>query len=99
MVSRIMMIVSQNENERTIICLESTIKQGHIPAKAPLGYKYIDKKLVPNPLTNDIIIKLYNSYFEGLSYNTIAKLFNKEKDDGFQLKLSPLNKRFIRIIT
>ena len=83
MVSRIMMSVSQNEiertSERTIIGLEGAIKQGHIPARAPLGYKHIDKKLVPDPLTKDIIIRIYNLYFEGLTYNTIAKLFNREK--------------------
>ncbi len=83
MVSRIMMSVSQNEiertSERTIIGLEGAIKQGHIPARAPLGYKHINKKLVPDPLTKDIVIRIYNLYFEGLTYNTIAKLFNKEK--------------------
>ncbi len=83
MVSRIMMSVSQNEiertSERTIIGLEGAIKQGHIPARAPLGYKHIDKKLVPDPLTKDIVIRIYNLYFEGRTYNTIAKLFNKEK--------------------
>ena len=83
MVSRIMMSVSQNEiertSERTIIGLEGAIKQGHIPARAPLGYKHIDKKLVPDPLTKDIVIRIYDLYFEGLTYNTIAKLFNKEK--------------------
>ena len=83
MVSRIMMSVSQNEiertSERTIIGLEGAIKQGHIPARAPLGYKHVDKKLVPDPLTKDIVIRMYNLYFEGLTYNTIAKLFNKEK--------------------
>ena len=86
MVSRIMMSVSQNEiertSERTIIGLEGVIKQGHIPARAPLGYKHIDKKLVPDPITKDIIIRIYNLYFEGFTYNTIAKLFNKEKVCG-----------------
>ena len=86
MVSRIMMSVSQNEiertSERTIIGLEGAIKQGHIPARAPLGYKHIDKKLVPDPRTKDIIIRIFNLYFEGLTYNTIAKLFNKEKVCG-----------------
>ena len=83
MVSRIMMSVSQNEiertSERTIIGLEGAIKKGHIPARAPLGYKHIDKKLVSDPLTKDIVVRIYNLYFEGLTYNTIAKLFNKEK--------------------
>ena len=86
MVSRIMMSASQNEiertSERTIIGVEGAIKQGHIPARAPLGYKHIDKKLIPDPLTKDIVIRIYNLYFEGLTYNTIAKLFNKEKVCG-----------------
>ena len=83
MVSRIMMSVSQNEiertSERTKVGLAGAIKEGHIPARAPLGYKHVDKKLVPDPLTKDIVIRIYNLYFEGLTYNTIAKLFNKEK--------------------
>ena len=83
MVSRIMMSVSQNEiertSERTIIGLEGAIKKGHIPARAPLGYKHVDKKLVPDPLTKDIIIRIYDLYYNGVTYNNIAKLFNEEK--------------------
>ena len=83
MVSRIMMSVSQNEiertSERTIIGLEGAIKQGHIPARAPLGYKHVDKVLVPNPLTKDIVIRIFNLYFEGWTYFRIAYLFNEEK--------------------
>ena len=83
MVSRIMMSVSQNEiertSERTIIGLEGAIKQGHIPARAPLGYKHVDKVLVPDPLTKDIVIRIFNLYFEGWTYFRIANLFNEEK--------------------
>ena len=83
MVSRIMMSVSQNEiertSERTIIGLEGAIKQGHIPARAPLGYKHVDKVLVPDPLTKDIVIRIFNLYFEGWTYFKIANLFNEEK--------------------
>lgn len=83
MISRIMMSVSQNEiertNERTKVGLAGAIKQGHIPARAPLGYKHIDKKLVPDPLTKDIVIRIYNLYFEGKSYYNIATIFNEEQ--------------------
>ena len=72
MVSRIMMSVSQNEiertSERTIIGLEGAIKQGHIPARAPLGYKHVDKVLVPDPLTKDIVIRIFNLYFELIAF-------------------------------
>ena len=55
------------------------IKKGHIPAVYPIGYKRVDKKLVPDPLTKDIVIRIFNLYFEGNSYSTIANVFNKEK--------------------
>ena len=83
MISRIMMSVSQNEiertSERTIIGLAGAIKQGHIPHKAPLGYKHKNKKLVVDPLTKDVVIRIFNLYFEGMSYQKISTLFNKEQ--------------------
>ena len=83
MVARLLTTVSQNEiertSERTKFGLAGAIKEGHIPARAPLGYKHIDKKLVPDPLTKDIVIRIYNLYFEGKSYFNIATIFNKEK--------------------
>ena len=57
MISRIMMSVSQQEiertSERTKVGLAGAIKQGHIPHKAPLGYKHENKKLVIDHLTKD----------------------------------------------
>ena len=82
-VARLLTTVSQNEiertSERTKVGLAGAIKEGHIPARAPLGYKHIDKKLVPDPLTKDIVIRIYNLYFEGKSYYNIATIFNEEK--------------------
>ena len=83
MVARLLTTVSQNEiertSERTKFGLSGAIKEGHIPARAPLGYKHIDKKLVPDPLTKDIVIRIYNLYFEGKSYYNIATIFNEEQ--------------------
>ncbi len=83
MVARLLTTVSQNEiertSERTKFGLSGAIREGHIPARAPLGYKHIDKKLVPDPLTKDIVIRIYNLYFEGKSYYNIATIFNNEK--------------------
>ena len=83
MISRILTSVSQNEiertSERTKFGLSGAIKEGHIPARAPLGYKHIDKKLVPDSLTKDIVIRIYNLYFEGKSYYNIATIFNEEQ--------------------
>ena len=83
MVARLLTTVSQNEiertSERTKFGLSGAIKEGHIPARAQLGYKHIDKKLVPDPLTKDIVIRIYNLYFEGKSYYNIATIFNEEQ--------------------
>ena len=76
MVSRIMMSVSQNEiertSERTKIGLEGAIKEGHIPHKAPIGYMHYEKKLIPDPKTKDIVIRIFNLYIEGKSYQYLV---------------------------
>ena len=83
MVMRIMTSVSQNEiekcSERTKLGLAGAIKQGHIPGPLPLGYQRINKKLVPNPLTKDIVVRVFDLYLEGKSYQSIANIYNKEK--------------------
>lgn len=83
MVIRIMTTVSQNEiercSERTKFGMVGAIKEGHIPNKTPLGYKRVNKKLVPDPLTKDIVIRMYDLYLEGKSYQSIANIYNKEK--------------------
>ena len=83
MVARLLTTVSQNEiertSERTKFGLAGAIRSGHIPAKAPLGYKHENKLLVPDPLTKDIVIRIFNLYFEGKTYSNIATIFNEEK--------------------
>ena len=83
MISRLLMSVSQNEiertSERTKIGLSGAIKQGHIPSHTPLGYKREDKKLVIDYATKDIVIRIFNMYYEGNSYKTISNILNKEK--------------------
>ena len=55
------------------------IKAGHIPHRTPIWFKRIDKKLVPDELTKDIIIRMYDLYLEGKSYQGIANIYNKEE--------------------
>ncbi len=83
MVVRIIMSVSQNEiertSERTKIGLTGAIKQGHIPHKAPLGYKHENKKLVTNESIKDVVIKIFNLYHDGNSHFKIVLILNEEK--------------------
>ena len=83
MISRLLMSVSQNEiertSERTKIGLAGAIKSGHIPHVAPLGYKHEDKRLVIDYSTKDIVVRIFDLYYNGYSYQKISNLFNEEK--------------------
>jgi len=83
MIMRIMTSVSQNEiekcSERTRLGLVGAIKNGHIPSHTPLGFKRVNKKIVIDNLTKDIIIKIFDLYLEGNSHQKIANILNKEK--------------------
>ena len=83
MISRIFTSVSQQEiertSERTKVGLAGAIKAGHIPHKAPLGYTRKDKTLVPDMKTKDVVIRIFDLYHSGLSYQKIKNIFNEEK--------------------
>lgn len=100
MVARLLTTVSQNEiertSERTKFGLAGAIKDGHIPGKNPLGYKRDGKKLVVDPMTKDIVKRIYDLYFEGNSYSTIANIYNEEKVLG---KTNWRDTKILRIIS
>ena len=82
MISRLLMSVSQNEiertSERTKIGMAGAIKQGHIPHVTPLGYKRDGKKLAIDHSTKDIVIRIFDLYYHGYSYQKISNIFNDE---------------------
>ena len=82
MISRLLMSVSQNETERTSertkVGLAGAIKNGHIPHQAPLGYKREDKKLVIDYSTKDVVVRIFDMYYNGLSYKKISNILNNE---------------------
>ena len=86
MVARLLTTVSQNEiertSERTKVGLAGAIKVGNIPHRAPFGYKHVNKKLVPDETTKDQVIRIFNLYHAGNSYQTISNIYNKEKVFG-----------------
>ena len=96
MVMRIMTSVSQNEiekcSERTKVGLAGAIKQGHLPSRTTLGYKRENKKLVPNPLTKDIVVRGFDLYLEGKSHQKIANIYNKENVLGKTWRDSTIQK-------
>ena len=86
MVSRLLMSVSQNEiertSERTKVGLAGAIKQGHLPSQAPLGYKHENKKLVIDYSTKDVVVRIFELYYNGNSYQTISNILNEEQALG-----------------
>ena len=86
MISRLLMSVSQNEiertSERTKVGLAGAIKNGHIPSVAPLGYKHKDKKLVIDYETKDVVVRIFQLYYDGYSYKKISNILNDEKTLG-----------------
>lgn len=81
---RMLTVLSQLEieivSERTKFGLTGAIKSGHIPGTCPLGYKRdTTKKMIIDETTKDVIIRIFNLYLEGKSYQTIANILNKEK--------------------
>ena len=83
MVMRIITSVSQNEiekcSERTKFGMVGAIEVGHIPIGKCLGFKRNNKKLVPDLLTKDVIVKIFNLYLEGNSHQKISNILNEEK--------------------
>ncbi len=83
MISRLLMSVSQNEiertSERTKVGLAGAIKQGHLPSQAPLGYKHENKKLVIDYSTKDVVVRIFELYYNGNSYQTISNILNEEQ--------------------
>ena len=81
---RMLTVLSQLEieivSERTKFGLTGAIKSGHIPGTCPLGYKRDEsKKVIIDETTKDVILRIFNMYLEGKSFQTIANILNEEK--------------------
>lgn len=79
---RMLTVLSQLEIERvseqTKFGLVGAIKDGHIPIRKTLGFTRDGKKLVIHPTEKDIIIRIFDLYLKGNSYQAISNIFNKE---------------------
>lgn len=76
---RMLTVLSQLEieivSERTKFGLGGAIKAGHIPGVCPFGYyRDTDKTIKIDNSTKDIVIRIYQMYLEGKSYQQIANI-------------------------
>ena len=81
---RMLTVLSQLEleivSERTKFGLNGAIKSGHLPGIVPLGYKKdSSKKTIIDETTKDVVIRIFNMYLEGKSYQQISNTLNNEK--------------------
>lgn len=81
---RMLTVLSQLEieivSERTKFGLNGAIKSGHLPGVIPLGYKRDkNKKVIIDETTKDIVIRIFNMYLQGKSYQQISNTLNEEK--------------------
>jgi site-specific DNA recombinase len=80
---RMLTVLSQLEiertSERTKFGMIGAIKSGHIPGITPIGYERDNKRLVIDETTKNVIIKIFELYSTGYSYQKIATKFNQEK--------------------
>ena len=80
---RMLTVLSQLEieivSERTKFGLNGAIKCGHLPGIVPLGYKKDgNKKTIVDESKKDIIIRIFDLYMKGYSFQKISNIFNKE---------------------
>ncbi|MBQ9658103.1 MAG: recombinase family protein [Clostridia bacterium] len=67
-------------SERTKFGLNGAIKSGHLPGVVPLGYtRDKNKKVIIDETTKDIVIRIFNMYLQGKSYQQISNTLNEEK--------------------
>ncbi len=90
---RMLTVLSQLEieivSERTKFGLGGAIKAGHIPGQCPFGYyRDTDKTIKIDNSIKDIVIRIFQMYLEGKSYQTIANILNDEN------VLSPKNTKW-----
>lgn len=81
---RMLTVLSQLEleivSERTKFGLNGAIKSGHLPGIVPLGYKKdSNKKTIIDETTKDVVIRIFNMYLGGKSYQQISNTLNEEK--------------------
>ena len=81
--TRMLTVLSQLEiertSERTKFGLNGAIKAGHLPGVLPLGYTKKDKKTIIDESVKDVIIRVFDLYLIGKSYQQISNLFNEEE--------------------
>ncbi len=76
--------------ERVELAFDRKIKFGEALYRAPFGYTYLDKKLVPNPEDSLKVREIFEMWVQGISYKEIAKKFNLPESTLYQMIKNPI---------
>jgi site-specific DNA recombinase len=76
--------------ERVKLAFDRKIKIGEALYRAPLGYVYQNKKLVPDPENKDKIQEIFEMWAQGISYRSICDRFNLSTSTLYQILKNPI---------
>ncbi len=76
--------------ERVKLAFDRKIKIGEVLYRAPLGYFYQNKKLVPDPENQHKIQEIFEMWAQGISYKAICEKFNLSSSTFYQIIKNPI---------
>ena len=76
--------------ERVKLAFDRKIQLGETLNRAPYGYFYENKKLVPDPLTSNNVKDIFEMCLAGVSYKEICSKFNFSKSSFYQITKNPV---------
>ncbi len=76
--------------ERVELAFDRKIKFGETVHRAPIGYTYLNKKLVPDPQESEKIKQIFEMWATGVDYKEISNQFNIPSSTLYQIIKNPI---------
>ena len=76
--------------ERVELAFDRKIKFGEALFRAPFGYIYQNKKLVPDPKNKDKVREVFEMWAKGINYKSICETFNLSPSSFYQIIKNPI---------
>jgi len=76
--------------ERVALAFDRKIKLGEALFRAPFGYVYQNKKLVPDPENKDKVKEIFEMWANDISYKAICEKFNLSPSSFYQIIKNPI---------
>ena len=76
--------------ERVELAFDRKIQLGEVLYRAPFGYVYQNKKLVPDPENSGKLKEIFEMWGEGINYKEISKKLNIHESTIYQIIKNPI---------